>query len=227
MKLGKEFVPTRLYIKQHRTTGLKYFGKTINPNIEKYKGSGKRWTNHLRVHGRKDVVNLWVSDWFHDEKEIKEFALAFSEIFDIVNSDEWANLKEETGHEGGGFKAGSVRAIEAGKKLSKIKSDPLWKETIGKEARKRAGITLSNTVNDPKWKNTVGREKNRRGGINQSKTKNTAEWKNTAGVISGKKQSETKASMEYKESKYKTCDRCAKRMDPGNYTRYHGINCKN
>lgn len=35
--------PTRLYIKQCPHCGLKYFGKTVSEDIEKYPGSGVRW----------------------------------------------------------------------------------------------------------------------------------------------------------------------------------------
>ena len=38
-----------LYIKTHNVTGLKYLGKTTQDPY-KYKGSGKRWTNHINKH---------------------------------------------------------------------------------------------------------------------------------------------------------------------------------
>lgn len=94
--------PTRLYIKEHSVTGLRYFGKTSVELIESYLGSGKYWGNHINKHGKDHVTTIWVSGWFTDADEIREFATAFSELFDIVESDEWANLKEETGLDGGG-----------------------------------------------------------------------------------------------------------------------------
>ena len=39
--------PTRLYIKQCPHCGLKYFGKTVSQNIEKYPGSGKKFEQNL------------------------------------------------------------------------------------------------------------------------------------------------------------------------------------
>ena len=92
--------PTRLYIKQHAITGLKYFGKTVKDNVSSYHGSGKYWKSHIKAHGVSHVNTLWVSDYFTEKEDLVEFASFFSEIFDIAKSSEWANLKEENGLDG-------------------------------------------------------------------------------------------------------------------------------
>ena len=38
---------TKLYIKTHNKTGLRYFGKTVQEDVHGYKGSGKYWTSHM------------------------------------------------------------------------------------------------------------------------------------------------------------------------------------
>lgn len=86
-----------LYVKSHNVTGLKYFGKTIQ-NPFKYKGSGKHWVRHIKKHGY-DVTTEIVGQ-FETEEEAKEFALSFSKENDIVESNSWANLKEENGLDG-------------------------------------------------------------------------------------------------------------------------------
>jgi hypothetical protein len=91
--------PTRLYIKQCPHCGLKYFGKHTGQNIEKYPGSGVRWNNHLNYH-EVEPVHLWNSDWYYDTS-ISRFALKFSCMNKIVESDIWANLKPENGLDGG------------------------------------------------------------------------------------------------------------------------------
>jgi hypothetical protein len=91
--------PTRLYIKQCSHCGLKYFGKHAGKNIEKYSGGGKRWNNHLNKH-RAKPKHLWNSDWYYDTS-ISRFAMKFSYINKIVESDKWANLKLEDGIDGG------------------------------------------------------------------------------------------------------------------------------
>src|ERR1035437_8986354 len=91
------FTPTFLYIKQHKITGLKYFGKTVKfPPV--YKGSGEHWLPHLKKHGNL-VETIWF-ELFMDAKMLMETAIKFSIENDIVNSLEWANEKPENGLDG-------------------------------------------------------------------------------------------------------------------------------
>ena len=91
--------PTYLYIKQHSVTGLKYFGKTTQ-NPYKYPGSGTYWTHHIKKYGKEFIKTIWVSDLYYDTS-ISEIALHFSIENNIVESDDWANLKLENGLDGG------------------------------------------------------------------------------------------------------------------------------
>lgn len=84
-----------LYVKQHKITGLKYFGKTIKDPY-KYNGSGKYWLRHLKKHSHEHVLTLQV--WIFDNQEsCSEFAKNFSRQNNIVISTHWANLIEEDG----------------------------------------------------------------------------------------------------------------------------------
>ena len=51
--------------------------------------------NHLKVHG-KDIT-VGILGFYTDEKRCNESALKFSKDNNIVESDDWANLIEETG----------------------------------------------------------------------------------------------------------------------------------
>jgi len=93
----KEFIPTYLYIKQHRVTGLKYIGKTIKNPIH-YKGSGKYWLRHLKKHGYI-VDTIWYQ-LYNDAKSLTEAAIKLSLDNNIVESIEWANQKAENGLDG-------------------------------------------------------------------------------------------------------------------------------
>jgi hypothetical protein len=95
--MESEFTPRRLYIKQHSVTGMRYFGQTVSEDIDKYKGSGTYWVRHIKKHGVEHVINEWISEWFYEPETISDFALEFSEQYDIVNSKEWANLIPEDG----------------------------------------------------------------------------------------------------------------------------------
>ena len=88
-----------LYIKKHATTGLKYFGKTESKNPFIYQGSGNCWKNHIKAHGKHNVLTIEV--WGFDDRNLcREFALNFSEQNNIVHSPEWANQIPEDGNMG-------------------------------------------------------------------------------------------------------------------------------
>jgi hypothetical protein len=109
--------PTVLYIKQHSITGLKYFGKTTRDPL-KYNGSGKHWIRHIKKHGRKYIITTHLIGPFTDAADISEFALFFSEEFDIVDSDLWANMKPENGLDGGSTNEGTPHSTESKQKIS-------------------------------------------------------------------------------------------------------------
>jgi len=87
-----------LYVKQHKVTGLKYFGMTATKDPYVYTGSGKYWRRHLKIYGKDiDTVNVWE---FTDPLACEKFALDFSEKNKIVESSDWANLRPENGKDG-------------------------------------------------------------------------------------------------------------------------------
>jgi hypothetical protein len=100
-------VPTYLYIKKHSITGLKYFGKTTKTDPYAYLGSGIKWKNHIKKHGKKHIVTIWVSDLYYDTSII-EHALHFSIENNIVESQDWANLMLENGINGGATFTGKI-----------------------------------------------------------------------------------------------------------------------
>ena len=80
-----------LYVKQHRKTGLKYFGKTSTKDPYIYVGSGKYWRRHLKEHGSDiDTLSVWE---FDDADMCEKFALEFSYRENIVESSGWADRK--------------------------------------------------------------------------------------------------------------------------------------
>lgn len=141
-----------LYIKTHNKTGLKYLGKTIR-NPHKYRGSGKRWTAHIKKHGY-DVTTEIVGT-FATNEELMSFSIPLSKKLNIVESTNWANLKLETGDGGdtsqfidysklnrgkgqtyeeryGVEKASILRQIRS-KKLSQTRKGKTYEEIHGKE----------------------------------------------------------------------------------------------
>jgi hypothetical protein len=84
-------------MKTHNKTGLNYLGKTSRNPFE-YKGSGIRWSRHIKEHGYDvNTKILLVTD---SKEELKEIGIFFSKLFNIVESKDWANLTIEEGQGG-------------------------------------------------------------------------------------------------------------------------------
>lgn len=120
-------MPIYLYVKTHNKTGLKYLGKTSQPNPFAYKGSGKYWRLHLKKHGNDVSTEILFES--NDNDEIKRVGLYYSHLWNIVDSNDWANLKPESG-DGGGFGAQNSPAyLEA---MKARKGIPTWNAGLTK-----------------------------------------------------------------------------------------------
>lgn len=110
-----------LYVKTHNKTGLKYLGKTIKSDPHKYTGSGVRWLRHLRKHGfdyTTDIIRECQT-----ENELIEWGLYYSTLWNIVESNDWANLKEEAG-DGGRLSLSSIqKQLETKRKNNTLNSN--------------------------------------------------------------------------------------------------------
>lgn len=101
-----------LYRKTHNITGLKYIGITKKDPFV-YKGSGKYWVAHLNQYG-SDVS----TEILHEcsEENLEYWCLYYSDLYDIVESKEYANLKPESGYGGTGMK-GKKHSEETKRKI--------------------------------------------------------------------------------------------------------------
>lgn len=231
MNQEKPFLPTQLFISEHNITKKKYLAKTTKLNDlqeGRYNGSGKRYKRHKQKHG-DDVSVIWKSEVFTDKEECEEFALFLSEELNVVENDQWLNLKPENGLDGGVFfgydteefqrkKVANTDYTMVAESNSKTKNDPKWKETIGKEAaRKRLetidlvenGKKISATKQDPLWKETIGKEARRKQVVN------------TDYKASTRKGADTRLTEEWKEKNTHICDLCGKSVvGKGNLTQH-------
>lgn len=87
-----------LYKKTHNKTGLQYLGTTTAKDPHKYQGSGRYWKSHIKKHGY-DVTTEIIRECTSKE-EIMEWGLHYTRLWNIVESETWANLKEECGDGG-------------------------------------------------------------------------------------------------------------------------------
>ena len=109
-----------LYKKTHRDTGLKYLGKTISKDPYAYPGSGVYWTRHLEIHGNS--VETEILRECQSESELKQWGEYYSNLWNVAESNDWANLIEESG-------PGGRWSEESKKKLSNTKKQELSKLT--------------------------------------------------------------------------------------------------
>lgn len=119
-----------LYVKEN-PLGLKYLGVTVR-NPYKYGGSGYYWRNHNRKHcfSSSDMKTTILLETYSFE-ELKKAGLYYSELWNIVKSDEWANLKVEEGDIG---TIGRIPSEETRKKISEANK--------GRRASKKAAEVL-------------------------------------------------------------------------------------
>jgi hypothetical protein len=109
-----------LYIKQHNITKLKYLGFTSAKDPSNYKGSGTYWKRHIKTHGYNVTTTILLAT--EDKEDIKTTGVFFSKLFNIVNSNEWANLDIE---EGQGVSSDSVAVKDIdGSRFRVSKADP-------------------------------------------------------------------------------------------------------
>ena len=87
-----------LYLKTHNVTGLKYLGKTSRSDPYRYTGSGRRWLHHIKKHGYDVTTEILLES--HDPEEIKKAGIYYSQLWDVINNESFANLKLEEGDGG-------------------------------------------------------------------------------------------------------------------------------
>lgn len=86
----------KLMIKTHNVTGLKYLCITKRIDHCVYTGSGSLWKKHLDEYGNDFSTEvIFRSD---DYGSFVEKCLYYSELYDIVSSDDWANRVPESGY---------------------------------------------------------------------------------------------------------------------------------
>jgi hypothetical protein len=85
-------------LKTHNVSGIKYLCKTSKSNPFTYSGSGKIWKRHLRKYGRNFTTEILAECKTKDE--LVQKGLYYSNLWDVVNNKEFANLVLEAGDGG-------------------------------------------------------------------------------------------------------------------------------
>lgn len=234
------FKNTYIYVKTCEHCGLKYFGKsTRNKEFvkNKYKGSGKLWKRHIKKYNSNIKTFIINSFDKNQEQECIDFCLWFSRINNIVKNDEWANLCNENGIDGGNkFIHKSEEEIQ--KVKDKISKTHLLKNLKGKNSHNYGKIhtnetkmKISNTKKSQKLKLSeshrmaiinanTGRKRS-----NDFKKKMSLRQKGNKYNLGKKSSKEKKQKIsEIQKTNLKYCAFCDKKYNGGNYVQHNHHN---
>jgi hypothetical protein len=207
-----EFSPTWLYVKIHNVTGLKYLGKTTQDPYS-YGGSGRHWISHINKHG-KDITTLWAYK-YTDQSILKEEALFFSKVYNVVNSKEWANKMIEDGATGGKTfnrtpEHNALMSVATkGKKMPPGFSDKIRNIKTGKKMPDGFGNLMSTILSGVKKPEGFGEK--------------------ISDALTGTKKSaqhKSRLSESVRNLPKLQCPHCGTMSSPGNHKRWHRDNCK-
>jgi hypothetical protein len=142
-----------LYVKTHNITGLKYLGQTTK-NPFNYRGSGLYWKSHLAKHGRDMTTEIIKECETMDD--LKKWGIYYSDLWNIVDSDVWANLKPEIG-DGGcakGTNKGRKHSLATRRKISKNRKGikPSGVRVVSPETRTAISLILTGRTVSEKTK---------------------------------------------------------------------------
>lgn len=203
-----------LYLKIHNKTGLKYLGKTVQEPY-KYRGSGVRWCNHIAKHGYDVTTKILLESESIDE--IKAEGLRLSAEWNIIESDEFANLIEENGMGGG---TGLRHTLEVRQKIAKAsRSRKHSEESKQKISEAKKGKVYSEDEKQRVYGGRRGRK------MSASARKHLSELKKgvprceeTRRKISEGKKGKARTQV--------TCPHCGKTGGEGSMRRWHFDNCR-
>lgn len=196
-----------LYKKTHRITGLQYLGKTTAKNPHLYHGSGKYWKSHLKKHGFNYDTEILRE--CSSQIEVKYWGEFYSRLWNIVESNEWANLKVESGDGGDPGPAGRKKIAEAltGKKHSPEQNKHKSERQLG---IKRSPEYLAKKIGLKYKKSKLRTKDNKNKG-----RKLPRDWVS--------KSAESRTGMKYKIVE---CPHCKKQGGSCTMPRWHFDNCK-
>lgn len=204
-----------LYVKTHNITGLKYLGQTSSNNPSVYKGSGKYWRAHLNVHGfniKTEILRECAT-----KEEVKYWGKHFSTLWNIVSSNEWANLAVENGY-GGATRNG-------------MKNKPRSLESRAKTVRANIGRIHSFESRMKNRESNLGENNGMFGKSHSSSAKQKmSEFRiGKPNVNKGKVltvEDRKRISEGCKLVSKINCKYCGLASSPGNHSKWHGNNCK-
>lgn len=200
-----------LMVKTHRITGLKYLCQTKRSDPYKYTGSGKYWKRHIKVHGNH--IDTQILRECQTKEELSELGRHYSNLYNIVESSEWANLKPETGQ------GGNIQTQESIAKGLKTRLE-----------RRGTLRTTGDDIGQKVMKTKLERYRTVNTATPESITKsiNTKIQRYGSVITTEMKMKEMETNKRNGTGNYcrMICPHCGKESGKPNYTRSHGDKCK-
>ena len=133
-------------MKTHNKTGLRYLCKTSTNNPNRpftYLGSGQYWKRHLKKHGKD--IKTEILEICESKEELIIKGMHYSKLYNVVESDQFANIVEERGDGGPtmlGKQITKEQKLKQGKAISAFyqNSSPEYKE------KRRATNSISHEI---------------------------------------------------------------------------------
>jgi hypothetical protein len=206
-----------LYVKTHNITGLKYLGKTVSNDPHSYPGSGTVWRRHLDKHGYDYTTEILLETDSHEE--LKKQGIYYSNLWNIVESTEWANLMIEQGDGGDTSQSEGWQLYYNNRRDYSGENNPFHGKTHNEETK----ALLAEKASE-QWKG-VPKTKEHRHRIAEALTGQifTKERKLKISLA-------TKGRIPYNKGKPAerfVCEHCNKNVGgASNFKRWHGDNCK-
>jgi len=225
---SSEFKPTWLYIKQHNTTGLRYFGKTTK-DPQTYLGSGRYWLRHLKEHS-EDITTVWCEE-FTDMDQLVEFATFFSEFYNIVDAVDsrgkkvWANMIPENGLDGAipgitPWNKGIPRTDEEKQRMSQArKGFAAWNK--GVPCKEETKSKLKDRKRTEETKSKIKSARSKQVIMHSEETKKKISDSHKGKIVT----EEAKIAMRKPKTKI-VCPHCNMLGGSNNMYRWHFNNCK-
>lgn len=201
-----------LYKKTHNKTGLNYLGKTTQQDPYRYQGSGTYWRLHIAKHGYDVTTEILKECATNDE--VKEWGIHYSNLWNVVESDDWANLREEMGD-------GVANYGDTNGMFGKTHTD---------EVKANLAVTASARFKGKSYDDLYGIEK--AGQLRKRRSEST-KGKNNSGShnpMFGTQHKESSKQLQSQRAKNRPkleCPHCGIVCASSQYNRWHGDKCKN
>ena len=144
-----------LLLKQHKVTKKFYLCKRVTSNFKSvftYKGSGKRWLNHLKKHGMHiDTSILYITQSI---EQFKAIAQVYNEFWNVGNNKNFLNLRPECGDGGDTWSFFTEKEMRKQKISQSLKQ--FHNTDAGKKIRKQVGLHTSKLQKGKTMKERLG-----------------------------------------------------------------------